>query len=278
MGGRPRALVGHRVTLPGLTLLCATVAGCASLTAQREAGVERATIRDEIAEVRADVEAVRRELADVRGDLGELRRTRRGQTVATRLETLDKRVGVIEGTMSDRISTLPPTPQAATPTQEATREQPRPQAADPPRPGPTPDWRAVVDVKLKQDDKRARPKEFRAALRLVREQAYDRAIQAFYNIVRANPSASVAPDCHYWIGESYFLMGEHYRAILSFNEVRQRYPGSRRAPDAALMIGFSLLEMGNREEARLAFEKVVNDYPSSLEAAQARERLRDFGG
>jgi tol-pal system protein YbgF len=267
--------------LPGLTLICAASAGCTSLTSVREAGVERDSLRGEIAEVRSDLEAVRRELADVRGDNGQLRRARRGQTIAARLETLDKRVGVIEGTMSDRVSALPATPQPAHPTEipkEPPREEPRARPADPPKPGPTPDWREVTRVKLAQDDKPARPREYRAALRLVREEAYDRAIQAFYNLLRANPNSSAAPDCHYWIGESYFLMGEHYRAILSFNEVRQRYPGSRRAPDAALMIGFALLEMGNREEARLAFEKVISDYPSSREASQARERLRDFGG
>jgi tol-pal system protein YbgF len=247
-------------------LLAVLAVGCAHLPVLRKSTAERGHLQADLASTRASLEDTRRELAEVRGDIGEVRRSSRAQgSLSARLDKLEQRVAALEKARPEPMS-VEPHPRGA-----AREESPAP------APAATQNWPEIIMTELAREEKRELPQEYRQALQLVREKAYDRAIQALYNFVRANPDSPLAPDCHYWIGDSYFMLGEHYRAIVSFNEVRQRYAGSGRAPTAGLMIGFALLQMGNKQEARLAFEKVVADYPSSREAAQAREKLQDFG-
>jgi tol-pal system protein YbgF len=249
-------------------LLGAMIAGCASLPVLRQRGAERGQLRGDLASTRASLEDTRRELAEVRGDIGEIRRSSRGQgSIASRLDKLEQRMAALEKTGSQSKSVEPRAREAA----QGASSTPAP------LPAPAPNWPEIVVAELAREETREVPKEYRQALQLIREKAYEHAIQALYNFVRANPDSALAPDCHYWIGASYYLLGEHYRAIVSFNEVRERSAGSARAPAAALMIGFAFLQTGNKQEARLAFQKVVADYPSSREAAQARERLQDLG-
>jgi tol-pal system protein YbgF len=136
---------------------------------------------------------------------------------------------------------------------------------------------SVASTDLAREEAQQVPDQYRRALALVRQNEYDRAVQLFREFLRTNPDSPLAANAHYWIGESYFALGDYSQAILQLNDVRQQYPKSDRVPPALLKIGLAFLQMGNKSEARLAFQKVVNDYPSTPEAAQAREKLRSLG-
>ena len=121
------------------------------------------------------------------------------------------------------------------------------------------------------------PEPYRKGVALVQQKEYDRAIQQFRDFLRTTPDSPYAGNAHYWIGESYYTLGDYSQAILQYNEVRQHYPKSDRAAPSLLKIGLAFLQMGNKSEAKLAFQKVVNDYPGSPEAGQAREKLKSLG-
>ncbi len=139
-------------------------------------------------------------------------------------------------------------------------------------PGPPRPEIAASD--LAKEEAKDLPDDYKRGIALVRQGAYDKAIQSLRDFLRTNRDSPLVPNAQYWIGESYYMLADYYQAILNFNQVRQQHPKSDRAPAAVLKIGLAFQQMGNKSEAKLAFQKVLNDYPSSPEAAQAREKLQ----
>jgi tol-pal system protein YbgF len=139
---------------------------------------------------------------------------------------------------------------------------------------PAPPRPEIAASDLSKEEAKELPDDYRRGITLVRQGAYDKAIQSLRDFLRTNRESPLAPNAQYWIGESYYMLADYYQAILNFNQVRQQHPKSDRAPAAVLKIGLAFQQMGNKSEAKLAFQKVINDYPSSPEAAQAREKLQ----
>ncbi|MBI3767798.1 MAG: tol-pal system protein YbgF [Deltaproteobacteria bacterium] len=238
-----------------LLLAVATAAGCATQADLQEIRREQRGIRSQLADTRATLDGVQRDLAKTRGKVQE---NQHAEQSDTRVQSLEERVAALEG---GRVGT--PADVSAVPAPGAP---------------PAPETARVASVPAAdRDDSADVPDQYRAAITLVRQKEYDRAIQQFREFLRSNADSPLAGNAHYWIGECYFTLGDYSQAILQYNEVRQRYAKSDRAAPALLKIGLSFLEMGNKSEARLAFQKVMNDYPASPEAGQAREKLRSLG-
>jgi len=255
--------------LVGIVLALLT-GGCATQADIQEIEREQVRMRRQLADTRVSLEAIQRDIAKVRGSVDETRYSTRTQgSVASRLDALDMRVATLENART-RVLTAEPTASATTGAELGAT----------PVPTPTP-ARVATEVgagDLEREEARDVPDEYRKGLTLFRQRAYDRSIQVFRDFLRTNGESPLAPNAQYWIGESYFALGDYSQAILNFNDVRQKHPRSERAPAAILKIGLAFLQMGNKNEARLAFQKVVRDYPSSPEAAQAKEKLQALGG
>jgi tol-pal system protein YbgF len=235
-----------------LLLTAVSVVGCATQADLSDVRKEQRSIRSQLADTRATVDGMQRDLAAMRGKVQETRHAERAQG---RMENLEARLAAIEQSRGGApLEGATPVPMAS-PAPEMMRAEPPPE----------------------HDDSADTPEAYRRALAAVRQREYDRAIQQFREFLRTNPDSPLAGNAHYWIGESYYTLGDYSQAILQFNEVRQHYPKSDRAAAALLKIGLAFLQMGNKSEARLAFQKVVNDYPASPEAGQAREKLRTLG-
>ncbi len=250
-----------------IAIAIAGVAGCATQADMSEIRQEQRAIRTQLADTRATLDSLQRDLAATRGRVQESRHAERADT---RFQSLEARLGALEqgrpGTSTDGgapIDVGGPLSAAQPPMTGAALAPEAPRIAS----APAADRDNAADT----------PDQYRAAITLVRQKEYDRAIQQLREFLRTNPDSPLAGNAHYWIGESYYALGDYSQAILQFNEVRQHYAKSDRAAPALLKIGLSFLEMGNKTEARLAFQKVVNDYPASPEAGQAKEKLRLLG-
>jgi tol-pal system protein YbgF len=257
-----------RVTRPtvAVALVLAGLAGCATQADIQELQREQKRMRTQVADTRATLDSMQRDVAKVRGGVDEVRYSSRATgTVASRLDDLEARVSALEGHK--------PTTTTTETTTETGGMAPAPVATSTPAPAKP----EISANDLAREEAREAPDEYKRGLALVRQGAYDKAIQALREFLRTNRESPLAPNAQYWIGESYFMLADYYQAILNFNQVRQQHPKSERAPAAVLKIGLAFLQMGNKSEARLAFQKVVNDYPSSPEAAQAREKLQALG-
>jgi tol-pal system protein YbgF len=248
--------------LATLATLGALAAGCATQADLQEIQSEQRLMRKQLADTRASVDQLQRSISTVRGGLEEVQHTSKSKPADDRVGALEARIAALEQSRTGAPATGGEVPSDMTPV------PPRRPASDKPE---------IAAADLAREEARDVPEDYRRGLALLRDGAYDRAIQRFREFLRSNPDSALAPNALYWVGESYYMLGDYYQAILQYNDVRQRYSKSDRAPAAVLKIGYSFLQMGNKSEARLAFQKVVNDYPTAPEALEAKERLQTLG-
>lgn len=250
----------------GVALTLVLAVGCATQADIQSLHYEQRTVRGQLADTRAGLDALQREVAQLRGRVDEVRHSSRGgRQVATGLSTLEARVAALEQERGQQLAPVGP---------DGAVVEPGPgQGA----PGGSEGREIALSDLAREEAMSDVPDEYRQGLALARQGGCDRAIQVFRDFLRKRPESPYVPNAHYWIGDCYYVLGDYYQAILKFNDVRQQYPRSDRAAPALLKIGLAFLEMGNKGEARLAFQKVVNDYPSLPEAAKAREKLQALG-
>lgn len=101
---------------------------------------------------------------------------------------------------------------------------------------------------------------------------YSDAIAQFNTLLAQFPDHSLASNCVYWIGESYFGSGNYREAADAFNRVFS-YSRSLKKDDALLMLGRSHLQLNQREEARQAFDRLIKEYPTSEFVGKAEQWL-----
>ena len=274
-----RGALGGLPLRPFALVLVLALAGCATQADIQELEREQRRMRTQLADTRATLDTVQREIAKVRGGVDEVRYSSRGGGSAPqRLDDLEARVATLEG--HPRAASAPDggSPSAANGAPAAGGGDGGAPAPANPVPAATATPAAPREIAAndlaREEARDNSPDDYKRALALVHQGAYDKAIQALRDFLRTNQESPLAPNAQYWIGDCYYALGDYYQAILNLNQVRQQHPKSERAPAAVLKIGLAFQQMGNKSEARLAFQKVVNDYPSSPEAAQAREKLQ----
>jgi TolA-binding protein len=101
---------------------------------------------------------------------------------------------------------------------------------------------------------------------------YQGAITGFKSLLDSGIEASLADNCHYWIGESYFGLKQFKTALTSFQGVTDLHRTGKKA-DATFMIGNCYLALGNKASAKEAFQKVVSDFPISPLVEKAKAKL-----
>lgn len=114
---------------------------------------------------------------------------------------------------------------------------------------------------------------YETALNKYYRRRYSEAIQIFEKMLENYPNHSLASNCEYWIGESYFGLGEYNMAIASFDRVLQ-YPISLKKDDALLMMGRAYLQLNLRAKAEETFNKLIREYPDSEFVIKSEQYLR----
>ena len=113
---------------------------------------------------------------------------------------------------------------------------------------------------------------YKKAFDLYYAKDYDQAIQKFNELVGKYPAGTYSDNCHYWIGECQFALGNLAKAITSFRKVFA-FPQTEKADDAQLKLGYCYLRLGERKQAAEEFKKVVSLYPDSEYTERAKEEL-----
>jgi tol-pal system protein YbgF len=110
------------------------------------------------------------------------------------------------------------------------------------------------------------PAEFKAryqsALNLFNSRSYQQALNAFIDLLATDENTSLSDNCQYWIGESYYAMGNHNQAIVEFSKVF-RFPNSNKSDDAQLKLGLCYMKLGDKQQARAEFDRLIASYPQS---------------
>jgi tol-pal system protein YbgF len=102
---------------------------------------------------------------------------------------------------------------------------------------------------------------------------YPSAIAGFQQLLKNFPTATVADDAQFFIGESLANMNRLPEAIDAYNQVIQKYPTGDQVDMAYYRRGFVESLMGRNDAARTTFEEVVKRFPDRQGAQLARQRL-----
>jgi len=99
---------------------------------------------------------------------------------------------------------------------------------------------------------------------------YDNAINKFAALLSRDDNHTLADNCQYWIGESYFAKGDFYQAAAEFHKVYTFTDGNKQ-DDAQLMIALSFMKAGENDLARQELSELMN-YSKSQAAIKRAER------
>jgi tol-pal system protein YbgF len=114
--------------------------------------------------------------------------------------------------------------------------------------------------------------DYQAALNEYYNRNYKTAVQLFEELLAKNEANSLSDNCRYWIGESYYGLGNFNQAIIEFTKVFS-FSKSNKADDAQLKLGLCYWRLGDKARARQELERLVNDYPKSEYVSKAEQFL-----
>ncbi|MEN0000983.1 MAG: tol-pal system protein YbgF [Pseudomonadota bacterium] len=104
----------------------------------------------------------------------------------------------------------------------------------------------------------------------VLEGDYALAESIFKSLIDIYPNDPLAPDAHFWLGESMLAQGRFEDAGAVFVELRSLYPNASKAPETMLKIGTIMAALGNRDVACATFADALSTQPGMSQAVRAR--------
>lgn len=116
---------------------------------------------------------------------------------------------------------------------------------------------------------------YNTGLRAFNSRNYKEAIRIFTDVLTRFTSGEYVDNAHFWIGESYFSMGEFASAIKSYGRVLS-FKGSSKIDDALFKTGVTYIKMGQQSLAHEELEKLVNRYPASEYVGRAKKYLEEI--
>lgn len=118
---------------------------------------------------------------------------------------------------------------------------------------------------------------YKLALQRIQSGQPAEAVTLLEKYVAENPSASLTPDAHYWLGEAHFFLGNYDQAILAFKDIAGRFPNHAKAPQAMLKIGYAYEKLQDPNNARFYLQALADEYPDSEPARLARQKIQQLG-
>ena len=100
------------------------------------------------------------------------------------------------------------------------------------------------------------------------------AVAGFKGFAKAYPSSSLASNAQYWIGYSYYAMGDYKTAMAQQQKLMVAFPQSVKVPDALLNIARCQEELKQTSSARKTLEEIIAKHGGTNAAAIAAKRWR----
>jgi len=113
---------------------------------------------------------------------------------------------------------------------------------------------------------------YQEALQNYRSRNYREAVQKFEALLAVNTKHLLSDNCQYWIGESYYGLGNYQQAIVAFEKVFS-FAKSNKDDAAQLKLGLCYIRLKDREGAGKEFQKLIDSYPTSEYVSIAKRFL-----
>lgn len=116
--------------------------------------------------------------------------------------------------------------------------------------------------------------EYQDALDDVYARRFEAAISKFRQLLsQMDISDNLADNCQYWIGESYYALGNYQIALAEFEKV-YAFDNNNKADDAQFMIGMTYVKLGQSGLAQMELRNLMTFYQDSEYIARAE---REYG-
>ena len=103
---------------------------------------------------------------------------------------------------------------------------------------------------------------YEAALGAYNGRRYEEALALFSQIVTKGRPPELVPNAYYWMGESFYAMGQYAQAMPYFEYVSRVGPEYKRTI-ALYKLSRAALYLGNQQAANMYYERLRNEYPHS---------------
>lgn len=129
--------------------------------------------------------------------------------------------------------------------------------------------------KEKQTQQKTNSTEFELAMDYLKNRDYQSALEELTKLENKQNDISEKQRTYYWLGESYFGLGNYNKAIEYFRKVLKS--GNNYKKDyATIMIAESYLRIGRVEEAKKSYARFVDEYPNSNQLPRAKKMLQQL--
>ena len=102
---------------------------------------------------------------------------------------------------------------------------------------------------------------------------YEAALAGFRFFIELHRKSPLAANAQYWIGECQYRLGRYNDALRSFSNVASYDPRSSKLAASAFKIGQTYSMLGDHYRARLTFDEVLDHYPGGAEALLAQKAI-----
>ena len=207
-------------------------------------------IRENQANLNADLGTVRDEVRTLRGQMEEMKKEStamgRSQNMTNRLDDLDSRIGNIENSMG--VGKKEPSGKRS----EATGREP--------------------SAEVKTDPKTA----YIACYKLFQDGQYAKAREEFQKFLKQYPKTTYSDNAQFWIGETWYVEEKYEKAIVEYEKAIQGFPTGDKVPDALLKQGMSFQKLGDKASAKIVYQQIIKKYPQTNQAKTARAKLSEL--
>ncbi len=114
------------------------------------------------------------------------------------------------------------------------------------------------DAALAEGDARAL---YERAYGQLLQRDYADAERGFQNYLQTFPNGTLAPNAHYWLGETHYARGQYRVAADIFLTGYRKYRSAGKAPDSLLKLGMSLHQLGERDAACATLGELAQNFP-----------------
>lgn len=112
--------------------------------------------------------------------------------------------------------------------------------------------------------------EYQQAFDMLNRGNYADAERLFSRFITQYPNDKLIGNAHYWLGEVYYVQGQHEVAAEQFRKGFQTAPDGAKAPDNLLRLGMTLGVLERRKEACIVLKQLRDKYANRAKNVQRK--------
>jgi tol-pal system protein YbgF len=103
---------------------------------------------------------------------------------------------------------------------------------------------------------------------------YQAALRSFSDFTKAYPKHKLASNSWFWQGECNYQMRDYAAAALAYENVISGFPNSVKAPASYLKQGMCFLQLGKKAAAKQRLRELTKKFPKAPETTRAKQVMK----